>query len=63
MNVSNKNIHEFPRGNTIENRDIQINVGEEVRVEETFSIKMESKSKRIKVREINFLITLAMWKN
>lgn len=52
MNVSNKNIHEFPRGNTIENRDIQINVGEEVRVEETFSIKMESKSKRIKVREI-----------
>lgn len=22
MNVSNKNTHEFPRGNTIENRDI-----------------------------------------
>lgn len=53
MNVSNKNIHEFPRGNTIENRNIQINIGKkEINVEETFSIKMKPKSKKINTREI-----------
>ena len=53
MNVSNKNIHEFPRGNTIENRSIQINIGKkEINVEETFSIKMKPKSKKINTREI-----------
>ena len=53
MSVSNKNIHEFPIGNTIENGNIQVDIGkEEIKIEETFSIKMKSKSKKINTREI-----------
>ena len=53
MSVSNKNIHEFPIGNTIENGNIQVDIGKEaIKIEETFSIKMKSKSKKINTREI-----------
>ncbi len=51
MSVSNKNIHEFPIGNTIENGNIQVDIGKEaIKIEETFSIKMKSKSKKQKYK-------------